>query len=60
MPMKCIITQTITQQKKSKSVIKGKDALHPSKETLTFLKLFARNYHVEPLMPEGLQGIILG
>jgi len=58
--MKCIITQTTTQQKKNKQIIKGKDALHPRTETLTFLKLFARNYHVEPSMPEGLQGIILG
>jgi len=60
MPMKCNITQTNSQQKKNKQLIKAKDALRPGKETLNFLKLFARNYHVEPSMPEGLQGIILG
>nr|WP_321518676.1 hypothetical protein [uncultured Bacteroides sp.] len=58
--MKCNITQTNSQQKKNKQLIKAKDAMHPGTETLNFLKLFARNYHVEPLMPEGLQGIILG
>jgi len=60
MLMKYTITQTISQQNKDKKVIKEKSTQHPSTETLTFLKLFARNYHVEPSMPEGLQGIILG
>lgn len=31
----------------------------PSEHTLAFLKLFARNYHVEEKLPEGLQEIIL-
>jgi hypothetical protein len=60
MPMKCTTTQTTSQQKKNKQAIKSKNALCPTTKTLTFLKLFARNYHVEPSMPEGLQGIILG
>jgi hypothetical protein len=58
--MKCTTTQTNSQQKKNKQAIKSKNELCPAAETLTFLKLFARNYHVEPSMPEGLQGIILG
>lgn len=60
MPMKSNSTQTITQQKREKQVNKEKNTLRPSAGTVTFLKLFARNYHVEPSMPEGLQGIILG
>ncbi len=32
----------------------------PSEKTLAFLRSFARNYRVEPQLPQGLQGIILG
>nr|WP_321372997.1 hypothetical protein [uncultured Bacteroides sp.] len=60
MPMKYNITQPTNQQKKDKRNNKGKSELKPSLQTLTFLKMFARNYHVEPSMPDGLQGIILG
>lgn len=31
----------------------------PSEKTIAFLKLFARNYHVEEKLPEGLRGVIL-
>jgi len=31
-----------------------------SEKTLAFLRSFARNYRVEPQLPQGLQGIILG
>ena len=60
MPMKYNITQPTNQQKKDKRNNKSKSELKPSLQTLTFLKMFARNYHVEPSMPDGLQGIILG
>ena len=32
----------------------------PCEKTLAFLRSFARNYRVEPQLPQGLQGIILG
>lgn len=32
----------------------------PSEQTLAFIRSFARNYYVEPQLPQGLQGIILG
>lgn len=60
MPMKSIITQAITQQQKNKKGSKAEVNLQPSERTVTILKLFARNYQVEPSMPEGLQGFILG
>lgn len=31
-----------------------------SEQTLAFLRAFAYNYHVEPTLPKGIQGIILG
>jgi len=59
MPMKYTSTPKDFQNKKNERNLKEKGKPHPSKETLTFLKLFARNYHVEQSMPEGLQDIIL-
>lgn len=59
MPMKRISTPA-TSPLKTKQIIKRKKGLHPSSETLHFLKLFARNYQVEANMPEGLQGVFLG
>lgn len=58
--MKYNITQPTKPQKKNKQGNKDKSETSPSIQTLTFLKMFARNYQVEPSMPEGLQGIILG
>lgn len=59
MPMKRTSTPT-TSLSKTKQTTKSKKGLHPSNETLHFLKLFARNYQVETNMPEGLQGVFLG
>jgi len=32
----------------------------PSEQTLTFLRYFARNCHIELQLPQGLQEIIVG
>ncbi|MEG0454651.1 MAG: hypothetical protein RR559_04770 [Bacteroides sp.] len=32
----------------------------PSVQTLNFLRAFARNYHTDMQLPQGIQGIILG
>ena len=47
---------------KSRSSIRSGVGGHPqpSEKTLVFLRGFARNYRVEPQLPQGLQGIILG
>ena len=38
---------------------KEKRSKGPSERTLQILKLFARNYQVEKMMPEGLQEVVL-
>lgn len=38
---------------------KEEKAKAPSERTLQLLKLFARNYQVEKMMPEGLQEMVL-
>ncbi|WP_353329836.1 hypothetical protein [Bacteroides sedimenti] len=58
--MKSIITQSITEQGKTKKSNEAETNLQPGKRTIDFLKQFARNYHVEPTMPQGLQGVFLG
>lgn len=37
-----------------------KTAKAPSREVIKFLQLFARNYHVNPELPEGINEIIMG
>ena len=47
---------------KSRNSVRSVTGGHPqpSEKTLAFLRSFARNYRVEPQLPQGLQGIILG
>lgn len=46
----------IPQEKKTVS----NEHVSPSEKTLNFLKLFARNYRASSLMPESIQGFVLG
>ncbi|MEG0039900.1 MULTISPECIES: hypothetical protein [Bacteroides] len=38
----------------------GNKQTGPSAQTLNFLRAFARNYHTDMQLPQGIQGIILG
>lgn len=51
-------SSSIKSHNSVRSVVGGHP--QPSEKTLAFLRGFARNYWVEPQLPQGLQGIILG
>lgn len=60
-PMKNLSTSVVSVKKLNNvRVQKQEKLMRPSERTLTFLKLFARNYQVEKSLPDGLQGLILG
>ena len=60
MPMKNSCTPVISPED-AHVVVCEKEKSHkaPSERTLQLLKLFARNYQVEKMMPQGLREIIL-
>lgn len=47
------------REKNGKQVSAPKVVLRPSERAISFLKMFARTYHVEPSLPEGLRGLVL-
>ncbi len=44
----------------SKKTNQTKKAPKVSEKTLSMLRAFAHNYYVEPSLPQGMQGLILG
>ena len=48
------------EQQRPKNNSIGNNTPHVSKKTLALLRSFAANYTVEPKLPQGIQGIILG
>lgn len=58
MPMKKKTTPYLPIRTNDNS--KKKAICEPGREVIKFLQLFARNYHVESKLPEGLQEIIVG
>lgn len=61
LPMKNVCTSTVSEKKQNEERTEEHVKLmRPSNKTLTFLKLFARNYQVEKSLPEGLQEMVLG
>ncbi len=57
MPMDKKSTSVTASSKKTNST---KKAPKVSEKTLAMLRSFAYNYYVEPSLPQGMQGIILG
>lgn len=61
MPMNDNFTIPLPERKQILVENSGEEqVIAPSRKTLAFIKLFARNYQIESNLPEGLQEIILG
>lgn len=45
------------QKLQEKSMVAERGELRPQMQTLKFIRLFARNYQLEPRMPKGLREI---
>lgn len=59
--MKNEFTPVVSVRKQTNPKVEGREKTKcPSERTLTFLKLFARNYQVEKSLPEGLREMLIG
>ena len=58
--MKNNFTHLVSGEKYQAPKHNSEKPMRPSKKTIEFLKMFARNYQVEDSLPEGLQGFMIG